>query len=364
MDLQQAQQTLSDMHAGKIQWDDNVKVRAQDIVDSYNPEKIAQKQRAMAMEAIKPAVDSLNAGLPEVANRFDTARGQAEAARNPLLERYENLITDLKSSTQGMIADTEGVWNREAAKRGLSGSSTFTQEERLRRTQPIQQAGDAGVRDVALDRENKVRELDDLIANLSLEQVAAERDIRNTIANLQATAGTGALDRALQQYQIMETARQAELDRVLKAREVAIAEATANQLSTEITEAGGRKLLVNKQTGEVIKDLGATSTGTGTGALNLSDIFGSDGSVLPTKENINSGAYKVTAPSSVDPSLLKSFQTPVTSQSLFGITGQTGAGNINPSITKSSSSVKYGSSVPGIGKTSKPTGSLSGFTYR
>lgn len=235
----------------------------------FSPEELQRQQIQASMGAIQPAVDSLNAGIPEVANRFDTARSQAEATRNPLLERYNNLISDLRASESGRVAETQGVTAREMGRRGIPLSSTFAAEETMRRTAPIQSETNALVRDVGLDRENKVRELDDLIANLTLEQTSAERDIRNTIANLQANAATGALDRALQQYQIEENSRQQALDRLLTERSLEITAASNAKPSTQVVTVNGKQYLMNSTTGEYIRELGPEGTGTGTGGINL-----------------------------------------------------------------------------------------------
>lgn len=254
---------------------------------TFSPEELQRQQITAAMGAIQPAVDSMNAGLPEVANRFDTARSQAEAGRNPLLERYQNLIDDLRASESGRVAETQGIAAREFGRRGIPLSSTFAAEETVRRTAPIQSETNALVRDVGLDRENKIRELDDLIANLTLEQTAAEREIRNTIANLQANAATGALDRALQQYQIEEQSRQAALDRVISEKNAETARLSASQPKTQIVTVNGKQYLMDSTTGQYIRELGPVGGGSGSGALNLN--FGDTGTNNLANTQANTG---------------------------------------------------------------------------
>ena len=60
--------------------------------------------------------------------------------------------------------------------------------------------------------------------------------------------------------------------------------------STEITEAGGRKLLINKQTGEIIADLGTSGSGSGSsgGGFDLSSLISMLGGNKDTYSEVTS----------------------------------------------------------------------------
>jgi len=225
--------------------------------------------------AIKPAVTSLESSRPEVNTAFDTRAAQVEASKNPLKERYQKIIDDIKGSTQSQVSDTTRVASQEFGKRGITGSSTFAQEEILRRTQPIEQFGVSQQKDVGFEREDKLRGLDDLITNLTQEKIAAQRDITNTIAQIQASAGKDAANAAMDMFKIQQQQRENALDRAISEKNAETARITATapgEVKTQLVTQGGRQLLINSATGETIRDIGASGTGTGTGT-NLASIF-------------------------------------------------------------------------------------------
>jgi hypothetical protein len=49
-------------------------------------------------EAVKPAVASLEAGIPEVQQQYATQRSQLEAEKAPLQQRYDDLISQIKGN--------------------------------------------------------------------------------------------------------------------------------------------------------------------------------------------------------------------------------------------------------------------------
>ena len=279
-------------------WDDNYFAQnfANKAENNYghqgataSPQQLADQQRGIFQEAIKPAITSLEASRPEVNTSFDTRASQVEASKDPLKARYQKLIDDITGRGAGMVTDTTRVAAQEMGRRGIPLSSTSAQEETLRRTQPIQQATTSEITDVSLDREEKLRGLDDLITNLTQEKVAAQRDITNTIAQIQASAGKDAAQAALQMYQIQQSQREAALDRAITEKNAETARITATAPSTEVVTVGGRKKLINKQTGAVISDLGSSSEG-GSGN-NIADIFKNLGIGNANTTALNSSAH-------------------------------------------------------------------------
>lgn len=202
------------------------------VLQSSTQEYADQKGREIQQgfkDAVKPAIDSLTASKPEVAAQYDTRSSQVAAAADPLKARYEKLIADIKGAGAQQVTNTTRVTAQEFGRRGIPLSSTSAQEEQLRRTQPIEEATTSGVTDVTLDREEKLRSLDDTITNIMQEKIAAERGINNTIASLQATSGTDAANAAIQMFQFQEQKRQADLDRAIQERLATVAETNANK---------------------------------------------------------------------------------------------------------------------------------------
>ncbi len=100
------------------------------------------------------------------------------------------------------------------------------------------------------------------------------------LAEIERKAGlpTGTLSGRVQTLKQQEDLRKAKLDEAQAAKDVA----DAAKLETEIVEAGGRKLLINSQTGAIIKDVGAGKVTGGSGGGSGIQL-GADGAVDVSK---------------------------------------------------------------------------------
>lgn len=179
----------------------------------------AQKQY---QDAIAPAVTSLTASLPEISNNYDTQSAQLTAEKDPLKARYQSLIDQITGDTQGQVNTTTKTATNELGRRGIPISSTSAQQEIQGQVLPIQQAGQTNITNATLDREEKLKGLDDTIANLTSQKVSAQRDVYNTIAQIQAQAGTGAAQQAFQMYQSQQQQTEDALNRALQEKQLAL----------------------------------------------------------------------------------------------------------------------------------------------
>ena len=274
------------------------------------------QQQQIFQNAIRPAVSSLEASRPEVTQSFDTRAAQVEAGREPLKARYDKLIADIRGAGASQETDTTRVLRQELGKRGITGSSTFAQEEELRRIQPIQQATESNVTNTTLDREEKLRGLDDVITNLTQEKVAALRDITNSIAQIQASAGTDAAKQALEMYRIRRDEIQKELDRAVaeKNAETARITATTANYGNYKEVQGGLYDVVNNRWVVAPKP-------TGTSGITIPTIptvptTTDKGFDYNTKPNLNT----TTTPSNVPPQVQKYIQEQNAIKSTKGLT--------------------------------------------
>ena len=225
---------------------------------------VTRKQTEANMKAVQPAITSLEAGIPEVKDAYTKRQEQLTAEKQPLQDRYEQLLNEIRGRETSQVNETTRNVNREMGRRGITLDSTFAGDETLGRTAGIRSQAQSDILTTTFERESKLREIDNTITNLTSEMVAAERDIRNNIANIQATAGTQGVAQALQLYQIAQQERQAALDRALKERELN-ANIEAVKADTTVVEVDGRKKLIDNKTGAVIQDLGASSSGSSSG---------------------------------------------------------------------------------------------------
>jgi len=163
-------------------------------------------------EANKPAVASLQAGIPETQAKYAQMGQQAQARIDPLKARYENLINEIKYTGQVQEQRQTKVTSAELAKRGLLPSSTLAQQEITDVLQPITQQTGYQVSNMGLQQEDAIRDIEDYIASLGPKETEELRLARNAIAQLQSGAANSGITTGVSMYQQAvadENARQA-----------------------------------------------------------------------------------------------------------------------------------------------------------
>ncbi len=188
----------------------------------------------MQQEANKPAVQSLQASLPEIGQRFETARTQTEAQRKPLQERYSNLISEIKGN-QASSENRQTVTTRnELGRRGLVGGGLYDQTL-TDAVNPITQQYTGILKDTGIAQEQGMQSIDQLIAQLTGQQVQEERGVNNSIAQLQSGAASQGIAQGSQQYQFNEQQAAAQRAAEEQSRQNSIANALA-QAQQQLTE--------------------------------------------------------------------------------------------------------------------------------
>jgi len=148
---------------------------------------LAEEQSRLRSEAVKPAIDSLEASRGEVSQKYATASSQLEAEKQPMIDRYAKLLGDI---TGRITKDTTTNF----AQRGFDTQSGFIQEAITNKVNPAQQ-------DITFEREDKLRGIGNTQANLVNDEVEQLRKITTTIAELKANGANQAITDALTLYQ-------------------------------------------------------------------------------------------------------------------------------------------------------------------
>lgn len=100
MNLQQAQQTISDMDAHKITWDDNLRSQANNIISAADPTqqamKIAQQAQQMQVQANQPAIQTLQGQQTNLSQSYSdllkSVLGQGTVAMNSAIAGENTLL--------------------------------------------------------------------------------------------------------------------------------------------------------------------------------------------------------------------------------------------------------------------------------
>lgn len=171
-------------------------------------ERSQRKQLELQREANRPIIESAEASIPEVQQKFSTERTRLEGQKAPLKDRYAKLLEDLKQREGSQVSSAQLNTAKEYGKRGIPLSSGAYDEALTQATRPINEFYASQGKDVALSQEENLMDVDNLIAQLTGQEVGAVRDVRNAIAATHASSSQNALQAALNLTQTQQGAVQ------------------------------------------------------------------------------------------------------------------------------------------------------------
>lgn len=164
-----------------------------DLNDSMN------MQAAKQQEIIKPAIESYNASIPEIKNIYQGQRTRTEAQRQPLIDRYNNLISEIKGNQTSAVNNQTRATNNELAKRGLFSDTGVGQQELVNTINPIYGQYATVLKDTGINQEQDIQNLEGILAGLSDSETTNIRDVYNSIAGLKASSGQQGIQNAFLQ---------------------------------------------------------------------------------------------------------------------------------------------------------------------
>lgn len=161
---------------------------------SFNVIDYAKQLLGFQQEANQPAIQSLQAGIPEVQSKISTEQTRLEGEKAPLTARYEQLLKDVTSRTEMATA-------QEFGRRGIPTTSGLLDQTLAQKLSPETER-------IGLAKEADIRGIDTQIFDLTGIGVDKVREIQNAIAQLQAGAGQSSVSGALNLSQLGEQQRQ------------------------------------------------------------------------------------------------------------------------------------------------------------
>lgn len=162
-----------------------------------NFDSVLKRATQMAQEAVKPAVSSLTASIPETQARFSQERTRLEGQAAPLTARYESLLNDIKGRQQTSTEQQTLATANELGRRGVSTTSGLGEQTITSANAPITRDYAGLIEQTGLSREADLSALQGQITGLTGQSTDAVRAIQNAIAQLQSGAATGAVPTAL-----------------------------------------------------------------------------------------------------------------------------------------------------------------------
>lgn len=240
-------------------------------------EDIIKRTIALQQEANKPAIQSLQASIPELNQQYTGAIQRAEGQRKPLEDRYKNLIDEIKGNQVSSENRQTVTTRNELGRRGLVGGGLYDQTL-TDAVNPITQQYSGLLKDTGIAQEQGIQGINELIAQLTGQQTNATRGVQNSIAQLQSGAAQAGISGGQQQYQFEQQQafqkQQAEEAARQRAIENALAQAQASAKSPYLTLSEGQTVYDPSSMAALYT---APKTYKGTGGSNLpslQSIFG------------------------------------------------------------------------------------------
>lgn len=228
-------------------------------------------------EANKPAVESLQAGIPETQAKYAQLRTQGQARIEPLKARYNNLLGEVKNYYLGQEQQQTKVTAAEMAKRGILPSSTLSQQEIASAVRPITSEAAYKTTDLGYQREDAIKQIEDYVASLGPQEVEELRLARNAIAQLQSGAANSGISTGIDIYkQRIAEEQQARAERMEKerlAKQNELLSSLFGGQTTQATSTGQTNTTPQNQAAQSISNL----------------VYG--GQSFPTLKNISSTGF-------------------------------------------------------------------------
>mgnify|MGYP001578608718 CR=1 FL=1 len=252
---------------------------------SFDPLGLARQLRGFAIESNQPQISSLQAQIPEVEQRYAQESARLTGEKEPLKQRYANIIDQLTGREKADIGLAQQRTGREFGYRGIPASSSLYLDELQRAESPIRQTYGGQIKEVGLAQETGLRGIDQMLSQLAGQSTEAKRTIQNAIGQLQSGNTGDALQGAMQilglqqqqsQFQTQNTLAQQQQS--LREREFGLQEklATQKQESPYMTLGEGESLFNIKSLQEVFKNPKTFKAGGGGGKGNYYDSTSSE----------------------------------------------------------------------------------------
>ena len=204
---------------------------------SLNPQDTIQAAIKALQEANKPAVESLQASIPETQAKYATEKTRLTSSQPSLEARYQGLLDQIKGNQETDVNAQTNITASEMGKRGLTGSSTLAQQEIQNAVSPLNTRYAGLSTQTGLAREDAIKALQDTITGLVPQETSDLGAIRQAIANLSSGAGTQGVSTGLNLYSANLGAKSAADTAKAEADQRAITNAIAQaQLANETAQ--------------------------------------------------------------------------------------------------------------------------------
>lgn len=156
----------------------------------------------------EPAIATIKAQEPKIQEVYGGIKNRLQAEVDPLKTRYNQLLAQVTGNQQEETQRVQGATNRELGLRGLTGESGLYNTTMNEALSPVTRYYTEQGQSVSSNQESALRALQNQIAGVGDQETQALINQANTIAQIQASMGQGAVQSALSIYGQQQQAAQ------------------------------------------------------------------------------------------------------------------------------------------------------------
>jgi hypothetical protein len=165
---------------------------------------MAKELIKLYQESNKPAIESLQASIPEIGAKYAQTGDYLKKQVGTLDERYKNLLADIKGQGEQVLKRNEINTSQELGRRGISAEGGLFGKTINDVLDPINKYYAGQYKDVGLSNQSALDSLLNQISGLTTSQVEEERAVQNAIAQLKA-GSSSAIPNAISLYTAQNT---------------------------------------------------------------------------------------------------------------------------------------------------------------
>lgn len=164
-------------------------------------EDLQRSQFKLSQELQAPAIDTLRQSGQGIGERYQRRSETLEAERQPLKDRYQNMLKDITQGTRQAAAS-------EFSRRGIPLSSGLVEQTVGSRLAPQ-------IERVGLERESGLRNLTGMQNELVNQQSQEEQQLQQAIAMVQSQSGSQGMQSGMSLYQLAQQVAEQQQNRDL-----------------------------------------------------------------------------------------------------------------------------------------------------
>jgi len=204
---------------------------------------------AMYQKANEPAIASLQASIPETAQKYEQTGQYLQKQSTSLDQRYADILATITgSNTRNVQAATTNT-SQELGRRGISAESGLFGKTIADVTRPIEEAFQGQAKELGFTRTSAMDSLMNLIQGNTQNSVESQRAIQNAMAQLQAGAGQSSVTGALQLQQQQQAQAEAQAQRDLQLQIAQMGDTSSENPYMTLGEGG---TLIDTRTGQIV----------------------------------------------------------------------------------------------------------------